>query len=588
MTQPAQSETSAAQTGAAQDAAAQTAAAQDAAGQDAAASNGPAQDHAARKDAGGEADVTRGTGAAGRTGAAGGPGETSETRETRVPGHPSRADAAGGVVAGPETTAYAAAEREHERRRRFTPKQRTVAAYLGLLVVFAASLLAPSGEGAAYDWWSLLPAVTLFGFILTTHRVIEGFIWSGALAIFMVYRGDFFTAWMDALYGQVTDPDNMSLLVLLVAIGGLLGVFEQMGLAASFARAASKLARGPRAAGLVTSISSLLLSNDSYLSASGVGVSMSPLNRRYGLPRTFTASVIRSTGEPGTTLNPIGSTSALIAGLLVAAGYGVSELGAYLEVLPFLFYSMAAVLIGVLLSARVVPVFGPLKRDFAAVAEASAEAEATDDRKLPNFLNFLVPVAVVIATTLVLGQIQLGFILAIAITGVLLVIQRFTTIAEYVDAVIDGMKDIFSLVILMALAFVLVHGISMLGFTDFVIEGVSGVIAPQWLPLVIFAVFGVTEMLVTLNWSLYILLVPVLVQLSTQVGASTPATVAALLSAGTFGVAAAISSDVGLLTASSTRVPLYRHWVTNLPYQLIAAGLALVGFTVVGLLGITG
>lgn len=494
----------------------------------------------------------------------------------------------GAQAAGPETTAYATAEHEHERRRRFSTKQRTVAAYAGLLVVFLASLLAPAGEGASYEWWSLLPAVTLFGFILTTHRVIEGFIWSGALAIFMVSRADFFTAWMDALYGQVTDPDNMSLLVLLVAIGGLLGVFEQMGLAASFARAASKLARGPRAAGLVTSISSLLLSNDSYLSASGVGVSMSPLNRRYGLPRTFTASVIRSTGEPGTTLNPIGSTSALIAGLLVAAGYGASELGAYLEVLPFLFYSMAAVLIGVLLSARIVPVFGPMKRDFAAVTDApEADGADADRRKLPNFLNFLVPVAVVIATTLVLGQIQLGFILAIAVTGVLLVIQRFTTIAGYVDAVIDGMKDIFSLVILMALAFVLVHGISMLGFTDFVIEGVSGVIAPQWLPLVIFAAFGVTEMLVTLNWSLYILLVPVLVQLSAQVGASTPATVAALLSAGTFGVAAAISSDVGLLTASSTRVPLYRHWITNLPYQLIAAVVALGGFTVVGLVGVT-
>ncbi|WP_022888282.1 Na+/H+ antiporter NhaC family protein [Agromyces italicus] len=510
------------------------------------------------------------------------PSESSaDQQETTAPGTVS------GAVPGTETTAYATAEREHETNRRFGTKQRTIAGYTGVLVVFLVSLLSPSGEGADYGWWSLLPAATLFGFILTTHRVIEGFIWSGALAIFMIARGDLATAWMDALYGQLTDPDNMALLVLLVAIGGLLGVFEKMGLAASFARAASKLARGPRAAGLVTSVSSLLLSNDSYLSASGVGVSMSPLNRRYGLPRTFTAAVIRSTGEPGTTLNPIGSTSALIAGLLVAAGYGASEFGVYLEVLPFLFYSMAAVIIGVLLSARVIPVFGPLKSDFAAVTEASDVTDDGEERKLPNFLNFLVPVAVVIATTLMFGQIQLGFILAIMITGVLLVIQRFTTIADYVDAVIDGMKDIFPLVILMALAFVLVHGISTLGFTEFVIEGVSGVIAPQWLPLVIFAIFGATEMLVTLNWSLYILLVPVLVQLSAQVGASTPATVAALLSAGTFGIAAAISSDVGLLTASSTRVPLYRHWITNLPYQLVAAGIALVGFTVVGLVGVT-
>ncbi|GAB2557716.1 Na+/H+ antiporter NhaC family protein [Leucobacter ruminantium] len=476
---------------------------------------------------------------------------------------------------------------------RFSPGQRAIAGYTGLLVLFLVSLLAPSGEGAAYGWWSLLPAVTLFGFILTTHRVLEGFLWSGALATLMVYRGSFATAWMDALYGQLTDPDNISLLVLLTAIGGLIGVFEQMGLAASFAQAASKLARGPRAAGLITAISSILLSNDSYLSASGVGVSMSPLNQRYGLPRTFTASILRSTGETATTLNPIGSTSALVAGLMVAAGYGASEMSVYFEFFPFLFYSMAAVVIGVLLGARIIPVFGPMRRDFEAErairAERGAETVSTDSAetgKLPHFLNFLVPVAVVILATLLLGQIQLGFILAIAVTGVLLVAQRFTTIAGYVDSVVDGMKDIFSLVILMALAFVLVHGISMLGFTEFVVDNVSGVIAPQWLPLIIFVVFGATEMLVTLNWSLYILLTPVLVQLSTQIGASTPATVAALLSAGTFGVSAAISSDVGLLTASATRVPLYRHWITNLPYQLIAAVLAIVCFAVVGLLGV--
>lgn len=474
-------------------------------------------------------------------------------------------------------------------RQRFSPRARTIAGYVGLLAIFLVSLAAPSGD-ADYQLWSLLPAVTLFGFILTTHRVVEGFLWAGLLGTFMVYRGAVPTAWMDALYGQITDPDNASLLVLLVCIGGLLGVFEKLGLAAAFARAASKLARGPRASGLITSVSSLLLSNDSYLSASGVGVSMSPLNRRFGLSRSFTAAVIRSTGEPGTTLNPIGSTSALIAGLLVAAGYGISggELAAYLTVLPFLFYSMAAVILGVLLSARLLPIVGPLRRDMAeAATEPDDTADAAPDTKLPNFLNFLVPIAVVITATLVFGQIQLGFVLAILITGALLVAQRHTTIAHYVDTVIDGMKDIFSLVILMALAFVLVAAISELGFTEFVIEHVSDVIAPQWLPFAIFVVFGLTEMLVTLNWSLYILLVPVLVQLSSQLGASTPATVAALLSAGTFGVAAAISSDVGLLTASSTRVPLYRHWITNLPYQLTAAVIAAIGFAVVGIIGVT-
>jgi tetracycline resistance efflux pump len=476
-------------------------------------------------------------------------------------------------------------EAAEERTTSFSAGRRTIAGYSGLAVLFLVSILAPSGD-SEYGLWSLLPAVTLFGFILTTHRVIEGFLWAGLLAQFMIHRLGLPAAWMASLDTQLTDSDNVWLLVLLTIIGGLLGVFERMGLSASFARAVSRLARGPRAAGGFTAMSSLLLSNDSYLSASGVGVSMSPVNRRFGLPRAFTASVVRSTGEPGTTLNPFGTTSVLIAGLLIGAGYGAgrSEVAVYLDVLPYLFYSFAAVIIGVLLAVRVVPAVGAMRREFAAVA-VDDEAEAQDAATGPHFLNFLVPIGVVVVSGIALGDIQLGFVLALFVTGALLIAQRVTTVGEYVDAVLEGMKEIFSLVLLMALAFVLVGAVSELGFTEFIIDSVGGVIAPQWLPFAIFLVFGLTEMLVTLNWSLYILLVPVLVTLAGELHASVPMTVAALLSAGTFGVAAAISSDVGLLTATSTRVPLYRHWITNLPYQLSAAGIALVGFAVLGMTG---
>ncbi|WP_432543700.1 Na+/H+ antiporter NhaC family protein [Kineococcus sp. SYSU DK002] len=487
---------------------------------------------------------------------------------------------------GPTVATHATADAAAPAGRR-RPTRRTASAYAGLVVVLAVSLLAPSGTDASYGWWSLLPAVTLFAFVLTTHRVIEGFLWSGLLATVIIYRGSVATAWFDALFGQITDADNAGLLVRLAAIGGLIGVFERTGLATSFARAAGRLARGPRTAGIVTVVLTLLLSNDSYVSASGVTVSLAPVNRRFGLPRTFTASLVRTAGETANTLNPIGTTPVLVAGLLVAAGYGTDQLSTYLGVLPYLFHSMAAVVIALLLAARVLPVVGPLRADFRAAAADPAQAAAGTGR-LPHALNFLAPVVVVIATSLTTGNIELGFLLGILLTGALLVVQGWTTIAGYVDTVIEGMKDIFPLILLMALAFVLVHGISTLNFTEFVVQHVDGAIAPQWLPLIIFAIFAVTEMLVTLNWSLYILMVPVLVQLCAQTGASVPATVAAVLSAGTLGISAAISSDVGLLTASSARIPLYRHWITNLPYQVAAAAVAAAGFVVVGLLGVTG
>lgn len=479
-------------------------------------------------------------------------------------------------------------------RDRLTSRK-TLIAYAGLALIFALVLMAaPHGEDAQYGAWSLLPAATLFAFILITQQVIEGFLWASVLGAVMVARGDFFGFWIDRLYSEVANSDNLWLLVLLLCIGGLIGVFEHLGLAASFAERAARLARGPRRSSLVTIVATALLSNDSYLSTSGVGVSMTPVNKDFGLSRAYSAMLIRSTAEPTCTLNPIGSTPVLVTGLLVTAGAVAADdqVGAYLHVLPYLFFSMAVVLVAVLAASGVLPVLGALRRGddvaspVAAPAEAGPAPVATDDRgRRPHWLNMVASIAAVIGGTIVLGDVQRAFLVALVVTGVLLIVQRLTTPSGYLDAVVEGMKDIFSLVMLMAIAFVLVSTIADLDFAGFVIDHVSGVVAAPWLPLVVFCVFGLTELLVTLNWSLYILLIPVLVTLSQQTGANMYATVAALVSAGTWGLTASISSDVGLLTASSTEVGLFRHWITNLPYQAVAFVLAALGFAVVGLVG---
>lgn len=501
-------------------------------------------------------------------------------------------------------------------------RRRTVAAYLGLAAVFALVLLAaPHGERAEYGAWSLLPAVTLFVFILVTQQVIEGFLWASLLGSIMVARGDFFGFWIDRLYSEVSNPDNLWLLVLLLCVGGLIGVFEHLGLTASFAEQAARLARGARRSSLVTILATALLSNDSYLSTSGVGVSMTPVNRGFGLPRPFSAMLIRSTAEPTCTLNPIGSTPVLVAGLLVTAGLATADgqVSAYLHVLPYLFFSIAVVLVAVLAAAGVLPVLGGMRRELAAAAADDAVPTAAPAAshaapagapgtaggatggttggttvaagaapraaRRPHWANLVASVGAVVVGTLVTGDVQQAFLVALVVTCVLLLVQRLTTPSGYLDAVVAGMKDIFSLVMLLGIALVLVSIISDLDFAGFVVDHVSGAVAPAWLPLVVFCVFGATEALVTLNWSLYILLIPVLVTLSEHTGANPYATVAALVSAGTWGLTSAISADVGLLTASSTEVGVFRHWITNLPYQAIAFVLAALGYVVVGLVG---
>ncbi|SDC92772.1 Na+/H+ antiporter NhaC [Geodermatophilus telluris] len=475
-------------------------------------------------------------------------------------------------------------------------RHRDLAVYTALAAVVGLVAVAAPHGGDWYGAWSLLPAVTLFGFILVTHRVLEGFLWASALALFMSSRGDVFTAWVDRLYQEVSNTDNLWLLVLLLCIGGLIGVVDHLGLAASFADRVARLARGRRRSALVTLAATAALSNDSYLSSSGVGVSMTPVNRRFGIPRAYSAMLIRSTAEPLCTLNPIGSTPVLIAGLLVTAGAATAatQVSTYGHLMTYLFFPMAVVVVAVLAGLGVIPPLGAMRREMSTgtvedvvEAEAAEPVSALTERsgRRPHWLNLVVTVGTVIVGSLVTGDVQKGFILSLLVTGIVLIVQRIATPASYLDAAVEGMKDIFSLVLLMAIAFVLVSGIADLQFAEFVIQNVSEAVPAAWLPFVVFLAFGLTEALVTLNWSLYILLVPVLITLADQMGANPLATVAALVSAGTWGITTAISSDVGLLTSSSTEVPLFRHWITNLPYQVIAFVLALAGYAVLGLVG---
>jgi Na+/H+ antiporter NhaC len=100
--------------------------------------------------------------------------------------------------------------------------------------------------------------------------------------------------------------------------------------------------------------------------------------------------------------------------------------------------------------------------------------------------------------------------------------------------------------------------------------------------MLIFVLFGITEFLVTLNWSLYLLALPVVIPLAQQSGANANLVIAALVSAGLWGATVCITSDVGLLNTFTTRTKVFQHWATNLPYQAIAWALAVVAYLVAG------
>ncbi|WP_228518052.1 Na+/H+ antiporter NhaC family protein [Curtobacterium sp. VKM Ac-1376] len=467
-------------------------------------------------------------------------------------------------------------------------RYRNVLVYAGLAVLFVVIGVGTRPHADWYGAWSVIPPVALFVFVLVTQRVVEGFIWGAVLAVFMYEHGDLLDGFDAALFKQLTTEDNLWLIIVLLSIGAFIGVLDRSGASAAFGRWAARLARNSTAAKIVTLAIPLALSNDAYLATSTSGAAMATVNERFRTPRLFTAFLVRSAAVPGSAFNPVATGSVFVAGLLVVnhVATKTDQVAAYAALIPFMFFPMASVLVAVLAAVGGVPPIGPMKRAFADPSANVFVEDGTGERTAEptgRVWNFFLPVLVLIAATIALGSIQTGLLIALAAAGVLYVAQRTVSPDDFVESALAGMRDMLPLAVIMAAAFVLVLGIGDLGFTTYVIQSIGTGIPPALLPVMLFVLFGITEFLVTLNWSLYILALPIVIPLAQQLGADQEMSIAALVCAGLWGTTVCLTSDVGLLNAFSTRVVVFAHWRSNLVYQLIAFVLAAVAFLVVGL-----
>lgn len=104
---------------------------------------------------------------------------------------------------------------------------------------------------------------------------------------------------------------------------------------------------------------------DDYLNALAVGIAMRNITDKYKVPRTFLGYVITSTGTNVCALIPIGSWGAYMMGMMLASGlYEGPILNHYLQVIPFLFYGWLSLIFVPLYILKIVPQFGPIKKDW--------------------------------------------------------------------------------------------------------------------------------------------------------------------------------------------------------------------------------
>jgi Na+/H+ antiporter NhaC len=161
---------------------------------------------------------------------------------------------------------------------------------------------------------------------------------------------------------------------------------------------------------------------------------------------------------------------------------------------------------------------------------------------------------------------------------------RILDLNDTFDTIMDGFKTMIEPLGVLVAAFMLKEVNDALGLPAYVVQTMQPLLTPESLPAVIFATMGLVSFTTGSNWGVFVIILPIVISLANNLGADMTLVIGATLSASTFGSHACFYSDATVLTAQATGCTAMQHALTQIPYALIAAAIALAGYLLLGYL----
>ena len=461
--------------------------------------------------------------------------------------------------------------------------------------LFATRIFRPLTLTTDPTWISLLPAAVAVITALLTRRPIESLL-AGVFAGLLLLEPWASPANFSAILLDVMMDETVAWVIIVCGLmGSLIALLRQVGASRAFSRVLAARAKDGKSALLYTWLLGLLIFIDDYLNALAVGSAMRRVTDKFGVSREKLAYVVDSTAAPICVLMPVSTWAVFYAGVfeasdVAAPGEGMSL---YISAIPFMLYPWIAALMVPLVATGRVPDLGLMKQ---AEARVRAEAQSIDDDQVKeaeesgaearvSIYHFLVPIVALLGFSAWFDlDVQIGVLLAVALTIVLYGLQRLMAWTDMFDAVMDGIKMMVPALTIVVVAFMFKEVNDLLGLAPFVIENVTPYMTPVLLPLVVFATMALISFATGSSWGVFVIAIPIVLPLADIVGVSDPVAIGALISASAFGSHACFYSDATVLSAQGSGCGVMEHALTQFPYALIAAILAGAGLTVIAAL----
>ncbi|QFK70345.1 Na+/H+ antiporter NhaC family protein [Pradoshia sp. D12] len=426
---------------------------------------------------------------------------------------------------------------------------------------------------------------------------------------------------------------NIYIILFLLILGIITAFISISGGSRAFGEWAMKHVKTRVGAQLVAALLGILIFIDDYFNALAVGQVARPITDRHQIPRAKLAYLIDSTSAPICVIMPVSSWGAYIIALIggIFITHEVTEyssISAFIQMIPMNFYAIAALAMVFIVIYRNWNIGSMKVHEDRAVKEGilynpskTVPGELKED--LPRSTTGRVGDLVIPIVTLIVGTVAAmlwtGY-QAVAGHATLLTIFENTNVTK--SLVLGGTIGIIVTIIMFLRQVFVLHGISVKVFTVGVKHGIGSMLPAvyillfawtivdligrlgtgqylaglvqdlnlnvSFLPLLLFLIAGLMSFATGTSWGSFGILLPIAGEITavTDITMILPA-MAAVLAGAVFGDHCSPISDTTILSSTGACANHIDHVMTQIPYALISAGIAMVGYIVLGFTGST-
>ena len=443
-----------------------------------------------------------------------------------------------------------------------------------------------------YGILSLLPVCVVIVSAIITKRALEPLILGTLVGFIIIAKQNFVVAYLDSLYGELGESSYF------IIVFGLFGIYihmlEKANAISGFTRLGLKFANNKKKTGFLAWIMGIIFFLDNYFSILGAGISNRKIADENRMSREMFAFAVNAVACCTCVLVPLSLWGVFMSGQIettlgLPAGSGLADI---IKSIPFMFFAWILLIFVLLYQFRIIKPFGLMKKaEYRAettgvllpedlVEEASSSEE--EEKAETSIWNFVIPMAALIAVTLITQELTYGLIVGIVLCFILYIPQKLVGFSEAFDAICRGFEEMFVVTAIVISAFVLQNANDELGLAPFVVNSVVDVITAPLLPVIAFVILMVLGFVTGSFWGMAAVCFPIMLPLADALGANLYLTIGAVIAGCAAGSATCFYGDSVTLTCGIAKIRNIDYLRNALPMLVPPIVLTIIVYVIAG------